>query len=352
MRARRGLAAGVGVMVLLAGVGMVTTTDPAGAASSGITVADHLSFPWGVAVDGAGNVYVAENGGGRVQRWAPGATSGVTVAGGHGDGSAANQLVNPASIALDTSGNLYVTDPGNSRVQRWAPGRHERGDRGRGNGAGSAANQLHCPNGVAVDGRGNVYVGDSCNARVQRWAPGATSGVTVAGGNGSGSDANQLAAGNGIAVDAGGAVFVADEDNARVQRWAPGATSGVTVAARERVGVWLPTNSTSRRGCAIDGVGNLYIVEQDRRISRVVPVPPGAVSGVIVAGGNGQGQLLDQLQQPYGAALDASSNIYRRPTRRTGAPRNALASLCPIRWCQAAVGGRAAHRDREPLPRR
>ena len=61
-----------------------------------------------------------------------------------------------------------------------------------GNGQGAAANQLNQPNHIYVDGSGNIYISDFLNHRIQKWAPGATSGTTVAGGNGSGSAANQL----------------------------------------------------------------------------------------------------------------------------------------------------------------
>jgi hypothetical protein len=87
----------------------------------------------------------------------------ITVAGGNGQGSAANQVDTPGGVAV-----------------------------AGGKGQGSAANQLSGPFGVAVDGDGNVYVADTFNSRVQRWAPGASAGVTVAGGNGYGSAANQL----------------------------------------------------------------------------------------------------------------------------------------------------------------
>jgi DNA-binding beta-propeller fold protein YncE len=71
-----------------------------------------------VALDSSGNLYIADNGNNRVQRWAPGATGGVTVAGGNGQGIAANQLSLPHGVALDEDGNVYVTDCLNSRVQR------------------------------------------------------------------------------------------------------------------------------------------------------------------------------------------------------------------------------------------
>ena len=54
----------------------------------------------------------------RIQKWAPGATEGVTVAGGNGKGSAANQLDFPRGIALDASGNIYIVDMYNHRYTK------------------------------------------------------------------------------------------------------------------------------------------------------------------------------------------------------------------------------------------
>jgi len=91
-----------------------------------------------------------------------------------------------------------------------------------GNGQGSAANQLNNPHGVAVDIGGNVYVVDRFNLRVQRWAPGATSGETVAGGNGAGSAAHQTSDPDGVAVDSSHNLYLADRQNHRAQCWALG----------------------------------------------------------------------------------------------------------------------------------
>ena len=64
------------------------------------------------------DIYIPDTINNRVQSWAPGASSGVTVAGGNGVGSAANQLNFPTGVALDTVGNIYIADPNNSRVQK------------------------------------------------------------------------------------------------------------------------------------------------------------------------------------------------------------------------------------------
>ena len=182
---------------------------------------------------------MADQGNNRVQEWAPGATSGVTVAGGNGQGSAANQLYLPVGVAVDSSGNVYVADTWNHRVQEWAPGATSGVTVAGGNGYGSAANQLDYPTGVALDSAGDVYVVDRVNARVQEWAPGATSGVTVAGGSG-GSAANQFLNPYGVALDSFGNIYVADESNDRIQRWG---NLGSTPTVLPGVGSVLEGNS-------------------------------------------------------------------------------------------------------------
>ena len=134
---------------------------------------------------------------------------GITVAGGNGSGSAANQL-SPYGIVVDGSGNLYVADTDNHRVQKWIPGATVGVTVAGGNGAGSAANQLDYPVGMVMDGLGNLYIVERYNHRVTKWAPGATLGLTVAGGNGDGSLANQLSQPYGITIDALGNLYVAD----------------------------------------------------------------------------------------------------------------------------------------------
>jgi len=73
--------------------------------------AAQLSFPaGGIALDGAGNIYIANYHNDRIQKWTPGAASSITVAGGNGRGSAANQLSAPKDIFVDTDGNVYVAN--------------------------------------------------------------------------------------------------------------------------------------------------------------------------------------------------------------------------------------------------
>jgi len=94
----------------------------------------------------------------------------VTVAGGNGDGSGPNQLSAPFGVAIDGKGNLYITDSSNYRVQKWTPGATSGTTVAGGNGDGSGPNQLSGPYGVAIDGKGNLYITDSSNYRVQKWS--------------------------------------------------------------------------------------------------------------------------------------------------------------------------------------
>ena len=84
--------------------------------------ANELYLPFAVIVDNSGNIYIADSYNSRIQKWAPGATTGVTVAGSSTgiSGSAYNQLNSPLAIFLDAGAkNLYICDYGNNRIVKW-----------------------------------------------------------------------------------------------------------------------------------------------------------------------------------------------------------------------------------------
>lgn len=288
----------------------VTATAPAGgvtvAGNNGVGyAADQLNRPYGVFVDAAGNVYVADQENYRIQKWAPGATSGVTYVG------MSSTIGKPTGIFIDANGYLYVSDD-REQVKRFPPGSNINtiGDVVAGdNGQGYAANQLNTPRCVFVDAAGNLYVADSYNYRVQKFPPGSTSatnGITVAGGPGD----PLLAVPVGIFIDAAGNLYVSDVGHNQVLKYAPNATTGVIVAGGNGSG---PAANQLNAPCGVfvDNMGNLYVAdEMNTRIQKFPPGSTSASNGVTVAGGNGAGTAPNQISYPFGLWVDGNGNIY------------------------------------------
>lgn len=278
--------------------------------------ANQFKFPsGGIFVDSVGNIYVADILNHRIQKWAPGATSGVTVAGGNGQGSAANQLSNPRDVFVDAANNIYVSDGANHRIQKWVPGATSGVTVAGGNGSGTGAKQLSGPRGIYVDKQGNIYIADAFNYRIQRWNAGAISGVTVAGGNGPGTGANQLVFPIDVYLDGAKNVYVADAnlDDAsthRVQKWAPGATSGVTIAGGNGEG----SNANQfgyLLGIFVADDGTVYAADNGVsgiNVGRIQKWLPGAQNGITVAGGHSTGW--DILSHPTGVMLSKNGSLY------------------------------------------
>ncbi len=239
-------------------------------ATAGITVAggngrgaaaNQLNNPMGVFLDGSGNIYIADAGNYRVQKWAPGAGSGVTVAGGNGPGSADDQFLVPASVFVSSTGSVYVTDySDNSRVQKWYPGA-KTGVTVAGsccNGPGSAGDQLNYPTDAYVDGDSIIYVADYGNNRVEKWVFGATAGIVVAGGQGAGSGPTQLNGPMSVFLDYSNNIYISDYGNNRIQRWPPTVFSGTTIAGGNGAGA-ASNQLNGPSGVFLGYDGNLYV---------------------------------------------------------------------------------------------
>ena len=309
----------------------VFDTVNSGPIYSGITIAggngqgsaaNQLSYPWGICLDALGNLYVADQMNNRILKFPAGSTSatnGITVAGGNGAGIAANQINQPAGICVDGSGNLYVADERNDRIQKFPAGSTSATNGitvAGGNGGGNAANQLYEPEGVYVDASGNIYVADYANFRIQKFPAGSTSatnGITVAGGNGGG-NANQLDGPAAVYVDVTGNIYVADDYNNRIQKFPANSTSdtnGITVAGGNGQGE-AANQFHYPRGIYVDVSGNIYVADENNsRIQKFPPNSTSATNGITVAGVAGfGGYAANKLWQPQGVYVDASSNIY------------------------------------------
>ena len=190
-----------------------------------------------------------------LQEWTPGATSGITVAGGNGFGSGLNQFGLCYGLFVDNTGNIYVLDILSNRVIKWAPGTTQGTVAARGNGSGGNADQLFSPIGLYVDNANNLYIADQQNNRIQKWAPGASSGITIAGGNGSGFASNQLYYPRGIVFDPDGNLIISDYGNSYIVKWTPGASTGTHIAGYCCTGTGAVDGMS---GLAIASNGTLY----------------------------------------------------------------------------------------------
>lgn len=271
--------------------------------------ANQLAYPEGIFLAADGSLYIAELYNNRIQKWAPGATSGVTVAGGNGQGAGANQLAGPADVWVMPNGDIYVSDRYNNRIQRWAPGATSGITVAGGNGYGDGANQLASPQGIFVDASGNLYIADDNNNRIQKWAPGATTGITVAGGNGYGNAVNQLSHPGAIWVDELGNLYIADTQNDRIMRWAAGATEGTLVAGGNGSG--LSAQQVSRPSDLwLTPAGTLWIVENEFFVSRVSEWQQGASQGRTIVGGNSYGDASNQFGAPQSLSVGPDGVLY------------------------------------------
>ena len=297
-----------------------------------------LNLPSDLAVDAAGNLYIADDENNRVRRVAPDGTI-TTVAGNGtkgfcGDGGPATQacLWGPYALAVDAADNLYIADWGNHRVRRVAPDGTITTVAGNGTddfcGDGGPATQacLSGPHGLAVDAAGNLYIAEWWNARVRRVAPDGT--ITTVAGNGSngrfcgdGGPATQacLNRPGWLAVDAAGNLYFPDWGNARVRRVAPDGT--ITTVAGNGTKGFCGDGGPATQAClnapygvAVDAAGNLYIADAcNARVRRVAPDGTiTTVAGNGTKGFCGDGGPASQacLLGPGGLAVDAAGNLY------------------------------------------
>jgi uncharacterized protein (TIGR03437 family) len=276
-----------------------------------------MASPAGIAIDSSGNVYVADSGNNVIRKITTGGIISTIAgknslgAGFSGDGGAATdaQLSSPLGVAVDGAGAVYVVDRGTHRVRKIAADGKISTVAGNG-GAGfsgdglrATSSSLNRPTGVAVDAAGNLYIADTSNHRIRKVLPDGTM-ITVAGTGAAGysGDLGRATSANlkepaGIAVDAAGNLYIADTDNSRIRRVSTAGTI-TTIAGNGRHAYAgdgdLGTSAALffPMGVAVDAVGNVYVADtQNAVVRQLTPIAefslPPTVSGVIGAGGFG-----------------------------------------------------------------
>jgi sugar lactone lactonase YvrE len=308
-----------------------SAASTAGALSVSGGSAALIQYPASIAEDAAGNLYVADASANTVEKISStGAVS--TLAGSAGlagsqDGTGSNARFNqPTGVAIDGAGNLYVADTGNAMVRKITQdGRVSTvaGSAARGNqdGVGSTAS-FKAPTGIAVDSAGNLYVADAFNATIRKITS-AGSVSTLAGMAGSRGDADGTGSAArfnypcGVAVDPTGNVFVADTYNDTIRRIdSSGLVSTLAGSAgisgsNDGTGIYALFNQPG--GITVDSSGNVGVADTgNATIRKISPggtvITLAGVAGIAGLGNSSSGVVL--FNQPRGLVVDRAGSLF------------------------------------------
>jgi len=338
-----------GTIITVAGNGTAGYSGDTGPATSA-----QLLLPSGVAIDGGGNMFIADSSNNVIRR--VDAVSGVIttiagtgVAGFSGDsgpGTAA-QLNRPTHVVFDRTVNLYITDASNNRIREVNAVTGEittiagNGIGGYSGDGGPATNaELNFPDGVALDSDGNLYIGDAQNNRIRKVTI-ATGIITTVAGNGVAGFAGdgQIATNAELnfpsrpALDMAGNLYIADFQNNRIRRVDASTNVITTVAGTGAAGYsgdGGPAAGAQLNGpisVTVDSPGNIYIADTTNERVRVVntgadqitvlgvTIPPGDIETVVGDGllgysGDGGPAINARIDFSTGLLVDAQGNLY------------------------------------------
>jgi sugar lactone lactonase YvrE len=322
-----------GVVTTLAGqAGITGSTDATGTAAL-------LNYPSGVAADSFGNVWVADTGNNTIRQIAPGGVvttwAGQAAVTGSADATGtAARFFNPFGMAVDGAANIYVADAGNNTVRLVSPYGAVRtlagqaGTTGSADGNGGAA-QFNDPTGIAVDGSGNLFVADAANGTI-REITGDTTVTTLAGraGQPGNADGNGSTARfyypSGLTVDGSGNIWLADTGNSTVRQITAGPTITTLAGQADSPGSGDGLGSMAQfyypYSVAVNSAGVAYVADTynhtvrqieiiDLFFATEITVTTLAGQAGTAGGADGNGGSA-QFNYPEGIAVDTAGNIY------------------------------------------
>jgi len=231
------------------------------------------SVPTSVAVDGAGNVYIADFGvtetsSATIKQWTPASNTLSTLV--------STGLTGFCGVAVDGVGNVYIADSGNSAIKKWTVASNTVST--------LVSSGLNGPYSVAVDAAGNVYIADTSNNAIKEWLAVNGTVTTLVSSN--------LDYPEGVAVDEAGNVYIADFSNNTIKEWTVVNNTVTTLA------------SASSSAVAVDGAGNAYYLDLNffNNVIKEWTAASGTVTTLVSSGLGGP--------TAYGVAVDGTGNVY------------------------------------------
>ena len=325
-----------GIITTVAGNGTAGYTGDGAAAT-----ASELNTPQGVALDSAGNLYIADSGNNVIRKVTLSTGLIATVAGdgtlGYlGDGAAATSayLQTPGAVYVDTTGNILIADTGNNVVREVNTAgiistiAGDSAGTTLGDGGAATSATLYNPEGLAEDSSGNIYISDGGHERIRLVN---TSGIisTIAGipfpgysGDGGPAVTAELNGPKGIALDGSGDLFIADYFNSSIRMVAPNGvitTVAGNAATQGFSGDGGPATAAQLNfpsGVAVGPGGILYIADyynnRIRMLTPALPAPTVGTGGVINASGFGGSSSIapGSWIEIYGVNLSADTRSF------------------------------------------
>ena len=313
-----------------AATGMITTVAGSGSegysGDGGPATSARLLFPYGVAVDGSGNVFIADSYNYRIRR-VDAATGMITTVAGSGSeggysgdgGPATSASLNvPSGVAVDGAGDLFIADTYDNRIRRV--------DGSTGIITTVVGNLSH-PSSVEVDGMGNLLIADTRNNFVRLWDTSTQALTTTAGngtlfysGDGGPATIASLSFPQGVAVDVAGNVLISDSSSNRIRK-VNAITGIITTVAGTGLqgytgdgGAATSADLSGPYGVALDGTGNLFISDSGNNVVRRVDAVTGIITTVAgdgIAGYSGDGGPATKANLlATGLTVDSAGNIF------------------------------------------
>lgn len=342
--------------VLTVNVGTVISTLAGQVATTGLVdgtgTAARFNNPQSIAVDALGNIYVADSSSQTIRKVT---SAGVvtTLAGqpgvaGSADGTGSAARFNgPSGVAVDGNGNVYVADTFNHTIRVITPAGVVTTVAGLANVAGFADGavataRFSYPFGVGVDNFGGIYVADTGNHTIRRFSINGfvTTMAGLAATQGSADGTGTVARFNsprGLVVDAGGQVFVADVINHTIRKITQANVVTTVAGTAGLFGTADGTGSVARfnqpSGLTVDTVGNLYVTDTFNHTIRKITSAGVVTTLAGLAGTSGSADGLGSVarfNQPYGITVDAAGNLFIADTQNQTIRRSGLVTAPQI----------------------